>query len=359
MLLRKIFMCALTTLFIIVGSHNVNAREKVILCADMVDLFDDGVAMLLMVKHPNVEFLGVTTVVGNTWVETGTASAIRQLEGIGRTDIPVYCGLNRPTRGGRIEAMELEKELFGRGPDPHMGAGGYPQPESWQAAYREAYGEEPKMQPQDKSGVDFIIDTVKANPGEVTVVAIGTYNNLAMAIRRAPEIVPLIKRVVYMGGAFFCNGNVMPSAEFNIWMDPESARYVWRQPFNEQIIFPLDCCEKIRFTKERYDKFASLIKTEHFKKMYAKHWTADSFKNNPNYYTFVWDVLCAAYVIDPSIIVKEETLPVDVNDIYGPTYGETLAFRGRGPIGSQKARIVFEVDEKKVWEQVEELFNEL
>lgn len=359
MTLRKLFLCALTVLCMIGTSLTASAKEKVILSADMVDLFDDGVAMLLMAKSPKVELLGVATVIGNTWVETGTASAIRQLEGIGRTDIPVFNGMNVCTRGGRIESMMLEKELFGRGADPHCGAGGYPRPASWQAAYRENYGEEPTMMPQAKSGVDFIIDTVKANPNEVTIVAIGTYNNLAMACRRAPEIVPLIKRVVYMGGAFFCNGNVMPSAEFNIWMDPEAARFVWRQPFKEQVIFPLDACEKIWFTKERYDSLAAMIPNPYFQKMFANHWAAGSFKADPKYHTFVWDVLCAAYVIDPSIITKEETLPVDVNDIYGPTYGETLAFRGQGPLGSQKARIVFEVNEAKIWQQVEALFKSL
>lgn len=359
MKLKKLFMGAITAMCIMGTALSASAKEKVVLSADMVDLFDDGVAMLLMAKSPKVDLLGVTTVVGNTWVETGTASAIRQLEGINRTDIPVYNGMNRVTRGGRIEGMLLEKELFGRGADPHMGAGGYPRPESWLKAYRDNYKAEPTMKPQDKSGVDFLIDTIKANPHEVTVVAIGTYNNLAMAVRRAPEIVPLIKRVVYMGGAFFCNGNVMPSAEFNIWMDPEAARYVWRQPFKEQIIFPLDCCEKIWFTSERYNKLAGLIKSKHFQDMFANHWAAGAFKADPKYHTFVWDVLCAAYVIDPSIITEEETLPVDVNDIYGPTYGETLAFRGNGPIGSQKARIVYTVDEKKIWDQVEKLFSSL
>ena len=359
MSLRKLFLCAVTVLCLLGSTLTASAKEKVILSADMVDLFDDGVAMLLMAKSPKVDLLGVTTVIGNTWVETGTASAIRQLEGIGRTDIPVYIGMNTCTRGGRIESMKIEKELFGRGPDPHCGAGGYDQPASWRAAYLADYKAEPTAAPQSKSGVDFIIDTVKANPNEVTIVAIGTYNNLATACRRAPEIVPLIKRVVYMGGAFFCNGNVMPSAEFNIWMDPEAARYVWRLPFKEQIIFPLDACEKIHFTKYRYDRLAGMLKTKFFQDMFANHWAAGNFKADPNYHTYVWDVLCAAFVIDPSIIVKEETLPVDVNDVFGPTYGETLAYRGNGPIGSQKARIVFEVKEDKVWEQVEALFNSL
>ena len=69
-------------------------REKVILDADMVDLFDDGVAMMMLADAPNMDLKGVSIVIGNTWVETGTASAIRQLEGFKRTDIPVYMGVN-------------------------------------------------------------------------------------------------------------------------------------------------------------------------------------------------------------------------------------------------------------------------
>ena len=70
------------------------------------------------------------------------------------------------------------------------------------------------MRPQ-KQAADFIIDTVKKHPGEVTIVAIGSAANLAVSLDKAPEIAPLAKRVVYMAGAFFCEGNVMPTLEFN------------------------------------------------------------------------------------------------------------------------------------------------
>ena len=130
MKLKKFFMGAAAAMCIMGTAMTASAKEKVFLSADMVDLFDDGVAMLLMAKNPEVDLKGVGIVVGNTWVETGTASALRQLEGINRPDIPVYMGMNRCTRGGRIESMGLEKEIFGRGPDPHMGAGGYQQPAS-------------------------------------------------------------------------------------------------------------------------------------------------------------------------------------------------------------------------------------
>ncbi|MBQ6913526.1 MAG: nucleoside hydrolase [Acidaminococcaceae bacterium] len=80
------------------------APEKipVILDADMVDLFDDGVALLILAQSPKVDLKGVTVVIGNSWVEDGVASTIRHLDGIGRTDIPVFAGNNKPTRPGRI-----------------------------------------------------------------------------------------------------------------------------------------------------------------------------------------------------------------------------------------------------------------
>lgn len=111
-------------------SAEAAAREKVILDADMVDLFDDGIAMMMLAESPKMDLKGVTIVIGNTWVETGTASAIRQLEGIGRTDIPVYMGVNETVRKDRFANMKEEKRIYGRGHDSHLGAAGYPQPAS-------------------------------------------------------------------------------------------------------------------------------------------------------------------------------------------------------------------------------------
>ena len=67
-------------------------KTRVILDSDMVEMFDDGVAMLMLLQSPQIELMGVTIVTGNTWAEAGTANAIRQLEGLGRDDIPVVVG---------------------------------------------------------------------------------------------------------------------------------------------------------------------------------------------------------------------------------------------------------------------------
>ncbi|MEF9672904.1 nucleoside hydrolase [Pseudomonas sp. PCH446] len=90
-------------------------------------------------------------------------------------------------------------------------------------------------------------------PHEVTLLAIGPLTNLALAIRQAPDIVPLIKRIVYMGGAIEIPGNTTPAAEFNWWFDPEAAKIVLRSPI-EHVIFPNDVCEKVTFDASVYQR---------------------------------------------------------------------------------------------------------
>ena len=338
-------------------SAEAAAREKVILDADMVDLFDDGIAMMMLAESPKMDLKGVTIVIGNTWVETGTASAIRQLEGIGRTDIPVYMGVNETVRKDRFANMKEEKRIYGRGHDSHLGAAGYPQPASWQAEYRKNYNDEPVMNPQKEHAADFIIDTIKKHPGEVTIVAIGSGANLAAALDKAPEIAPLAKRVVYMAGAFFCEGNVMPTSEFNVWIDPETAKKAYRAPWKEQIFLPLDVCSKELMSHNDFKDLESRIKSDRFKAMWESHYATPMFRKDPSFKNYIWDVLAAA--IDPSVILESETLPIDVDDQYGYGYGQTMGFRGAAPEGAQNAKIVYAVDRAKIWKMVEDVFNKL
>ena len=337
----------------------VSAKEKVILDADMVDLFDDGVAMMMLAESPEVELKGVTVVFGNTWVETGAASAIRQLEEIGREDIPVYLGVNETTREGRFAGMAEEKKEFGRHFDSHLGAAGYDKPTSWRAEYEKHYGATPAMAPSGERASDFIIKTIKGNPGEITLVVIGTAANLAEALEKAPEIAPMVKRVVYMAGTFFEQGNVMPHAEFNVWADPESAKKVYRAPWTEQIFLPLDVCHKEKMDHDDFLDLDTRIHTDHFRRIWENHYATPHFRADPAYTNYIWDVLAAAVAIDESIITEEETLPIDVNDQYGLGYGETLAFRGYGPEGTQKVRIVYSVDRPRIWEMVRGVFDKL
>jgi inosine-uridine nucleoside N-ribohydrolase len=102
------------------------AQERVIVDADMGILNDDAVALFMLMNTPNVDVLGVTIVPGNTWMEQGTAYALRQLELVGRTDIPVFMGVREPLMGIRQPWLDAEERLWGR--SEYLGAYARPRP---------------------------------------------------------------------------------------------------------------------------------------------------------------------------------------------------------------------------------------
>ncbi|MDR3348903.1 MAG: nucleoside hydrolase [Acidaminococcales bacterium] len=323
----------------------------VLLDSDMVDSFDDGVAMILLANAPRVELVGVTIVSGNSWVKAGVASALRQLEIEGKSSVPVAAGLAYPLRPNRHELFELERPLFGRGQDAWVGCFGLPEPKSWQEDYIKRYGiaPDPAVKPIKKHAVDFIIDSVRANPGQITIAAIGPCVNLALAIRKAPDIVPLIKRVVYMGGAFYRPGNITPAAEFNWYFDPEAAKISLRAPFKEQTIVGLDVCEKVVFRRAHYDRLLKTLGKSGQAQLLRASFVGQSFEKNEDFTFFDWDVIVAAIIIDPSLIVRKENVFVDVNDQYGLSYGQSLAYEEAPPVGAQRADVVLDIDTERFW----------
>ncbi|GAK58567.1 inosine-uridine preferring nucleoside hydrolase [Candidatus Vecturithrix granuli] len=331
------------------------AKEKVILDTDMVMMYDDGVAMIMLARHPEIELLGVVTVAGNTWIPEGTAYALRQLELIGRSDIPVAEGARFPLRANRYETIELERQMFGIGASSYIGCFGRPEPASYLDVYKEKFGGEPTLKPIEQHGVNFLIETIKANPGEVTVIAIGPCTNLAMAIRLAPEIIPMVKRVVYMGGAIDVPGNTTPAAEFNWWFDPEAAKMTIRAPFADQLIVGLDVCEKYRFNKAIFDRVTSVDTpvTKVFKETYGPR-----FEKDANFTRLVWDTIAATVTIDPTLITEEQTRWVDVNADYNLDYGRSLGYKKQGPAGTQQVRILFTIDEERFWNVMVDLLTQ-
>ncbi|KPK34044.1 MAG: hypothetical protein AMJ65_18930 [Phycisphaerae bacterium SG8_4] len=341
----KRFVIVLSTLLFPALNCPAAAAEKVIIDSDMVMLFDDGVAMMMLANHPDIDLLGVTIVPGNTWVSEGTAYALRQLEILNRPDIPVAAGTRHPLRAARHETIAAEQNMFGQS-SMYTGCFRRPEPASYLRVYEEKFSASPKIKPVDTHAVNFLIETIKANPGEVTVMAVGPCTNLAIAIRMAPEIIPLIKRVAYMGGAFDVPGNTTPAAEFNWWFDPEAAKMCVRAGFADQLIVGLDVCEKYRFKKEFFDRITAVDTpiAAMFRRAYGAR-----FETDPAYSRLVWDTIVAAVVIDPTLIVEEETRWVDVDSDYGLDYGRSLGYASRGPAGTQRARILMAIDEERFW----------
>jgi purine nucleosidase len=165
---------------------------------------DDAVAILMALRSPDVQVDAITMVSGNVPVEMGARNAGYTAELCGK-DTPVYIGSNRPL------VREAQYAYFFHGPDG-MGGMNYPLP---------------KRPPEQEHGVDALIRLVRAHPGENTLVTLGPLTNIAMALRRAPDLAGKIKQVYIMGGAACTVGNITPAAEYNIWVDPEAAHIVF------------------------------------------------------------------------------------------------------------------------------------
>ena len=160
---------------------------------------DDAIALLLALASPEVELLGVTTVHGNQTLEKTTANAIRVLELVGRGEVPVAAGADRPL------ARELFVASYVHG---ESGLDGPALPP-------------PQARPVAQHAVDFLAERIE--PG-VVLVPTGPLTNVALLLERHPDARP--ERIVLMGGSIGL-GNVTPAAEFNVWADPEAAHRVF------------------------------------------------------------------------------------------------------------------------------------
>ena len=174
---------------------------------------DDAVAILLALASPELEVLGIVALAGNVPLYHTTRNAGRVLALAGRPDVPVFAGAVRPL----VRRLVTAEHVHG-----NTGLDGATLPE-------------PLVGLQPQHGVDFLVETLLAHaPGEVTICTLGPLTDVALALIRAPEIAPRIREIVMMGGAYFEGGNITPSAEFNIYVDPEAADVVMRSgvPFD-------------------------------------------------------------------------------------------------------------------------------
>jgi purine nucleosidase len=205
--------------------------EKIIIDTDPGQ--DDALAILLALASPEIEILGITAAAGNVPL-TLTEKNIRKIcELAGRPDIKVFAGCDKPMEGALVTAEYVHG---------WTGIDGATLPD-------------PTMPLQDKHGVDFIIDTLMAEPeGTVTICTLGPLTNLGTALTKAPEIAKRIRRIVSMGGGLFEGGNITPAAEFNIYVDPKAAKIVFGcgAPV---VIIPLDVTHKVLTTKPRVAAF--------------------------------------------------------------------------------------------------------
>ena len=197
---------------------------------------DDAVAILLALASPELEVMGIVALAGNVPLHHTVPNAGRVLALAGRPDVPVYAGAVRPL----VRRLITAEHVHGK-----TGLDGAVLPE-------------PAEPPRAQHGVDFLVETLRrADPGEVTLCTLGPLTDVALALIRAPELAPRIREIVMMGGAYFEVGNITPTAEFNIYVDPEAADVVLRSGVPITIL-PLDLTHKVVTTPERLARFRGL-----------------------------------------------------------------------------------------------------
>lgn len=169
---------------------------------------DDTMAIAYAAHSPELELLGLTTLVGNVTVEEATRNSLYVLELLGREDVPVFAGADRP--------LARSKDAYAKHVHGEDGLGG-------------ALGDErPTSRASEAmSAAAFMVEQARRLPGKLTIIAVGPMTNVAQALRLDPEFVRLVNRIVVMGGAVTVPGNVTAYAEANIHSDPEAADLVF------------------------------------------------------------------------------------------------------------------------------------
>ena len=343
---------------------NGNAVPKVIFDTDMAYVNDDAIAMFMLAQADQagmLELLGVTTAGGNVFVPEATTAALRQLELIDRTDIPVYQGTDEPLQGYRD--MKEESRLYGVpsycGAYWDFGTNDFRDLTRRSPDYlhlieepMHGYAETPA---QEETAWDFILRAVHEYPGEVTIMTVGAATNVALALQKDPTLAEDAAGIIYMGGDIDCPGNATPAAEMNWYYDPEAIRQCLAADWKSQLVVPDDLAHQIHLTPEIYERLAAANQNLITKLILENKRTFDLGEAD-----YVWDVVVPAVFLKPSLVQRTEERYITVDPTPGINSGRAVSWpqhrlnnieTGEGfPEGVNKADIVFAIDEEAFWD---------
>lgn len=264
---------------------------------------DDALTFLLALASPEIQLEALTSVHGNIGIDNTTRNALAVLELANASHIPVARGCETPLVSPTYKS---DKNVHG-----FAGIGNAKLPE-------------PKSMPISQHAIDYLIQRINAEPKQITLFTIGPMTNLALAIRKDPNVVQNLKELVIMGGAIKEGGNVSALAEFNIFADPHAAHIVFHSGIPMTLI-PLDATMKCIFTTDdvnalitKYNsRIAYFVKdaTEAYLDFYKAHGFDGCALHDP---------LTLATIIAPELLTLEEYY-VDVDISGGVSSGNTFA----------------------------------
>lgn len=332
-LLRQFALIALLLLAGVAGADdNQRGRHpqlpKVILDSDFNTIGDDGQALAMLAQlHAagRLELLGVTVATGNAWLEQETAEALKAVERLGiERSVGVYAGAKFPLL--HDYGSYLYQVATQGAPIDYVGAFASPPPSGTGDLAPPPDGFATHTRVQRQHAIDFIIEQVRRYPNQVSILAIAPPTNLAMAIRKDPGIVPLIKQVVTMAGQIYVGGNAYnDAAEFNWWIDPEAVRIVLHAAV-PKVILPLDLTNGLPLSKPVYQQIAGHQPATPITRLYADAYAAFFGAGPPPYPVYIWDTTAVAYLVDPGFATDVRELWVDVSTTFDRNYGKSIVY---------------------------------
>ena len=308
--------------------------QKILIDADTG--IDDSIAILFALKQPGVRVVGVTTGCGNTSAAQAAENTLRLIHMAQPPyEVPVAIGANKPLVGQWA------------GPVPHIhgrnGIGDVELPVSPQ-------------KPLAEPACDFIIRMIREHPHQLTLVTLGRMTNLALALEKAPDIVPLVKNVVFMGGTLHHPGNVSPVCEANLAGDPEAADLVFRSGLDLTMV-GLDVTMQVRLTAHHLDMLEKYARQEnrpiaaYIRQAMDVYARVTRPQNNCLDHCPVHDPLAVLAAVDPSLVTIRKA-PARVE--CGGTFcrGMVVADFREHPIDAPYLSICTEVDARKAVEKL-------
>lgn len=302
-------------------------KRKIILDCDPGH--DDAIAIMLAARHPAIDLLGITIVAGNQTLNKTLVNGLNVCQKLD-INVPIHAGMPKPMMREQIVADNIHGESGLDGP-------------IFSPLVRKA---------ESKHAIQYIIDTLMNSDGDITLVPVGPLTNIAVAMRMQPAILPKIREIVLMGGAYG-TGNFTPSAEFNIYADPEAARVVFTSgvplvmmglDLTNQTTCTADVISRMKKVGGPAGELFSDIMSFTLKTQYENYGLA----GGP-----VHDATCIGYLINPDAFKMQDMyVEIDVNN--GPCYGRTVCDE-LGVTGKQpNTKVGMTIDTKWFWDLVEE-----
>jgi len=298
--------------------------QKIILDCDPGH--DDAIAMLLAWGNPEIDLVGVTTVMGNQTIEKVTRNALAVARVAGITGVPFARGAHRPL----VREVEVADAIHGE-----SGLDGPVLPE-------------PVIELDPRHAVDFIIDTVMASEvGEITLVPTGALTNIALAVRKEPRIAERVKQVVLMGGGVNV-GNWSATSEFNIVIDPEAAHIVFNEKWPLTMV-GLDLTHEALATPSVAEAIAAVGTAPARFVGELLEFFGETYRDQQGFdYPPVHDPCAVAFVIDPTVM-EVVRVPLDIELAGTLTLGMTVAdFREAAPADCT-TQVARRLDHPKFW----------